>query len=151
MATACLAAGVVAGCGSAAQQPTGLSSQSAGTLRSQLAAVASDAARGDRAGALTALSAASAEVGRDASKLTPGERAALSTGIARLRSRIAATVKAPPATPATPTTATTQSTSTPAPPPAPPGAGPKGQGPPDHGHGHHHHGDQGNGGDGGGD
>ena len=155
--TACLASGVVAGCGSAAHPTAGLSSQNAGTLRSQLATVASDAARGDRAGALAALSAADADVSRDARQLTSAERSALSTGIAHLRSRIAATVPAPAATTTTATTSATTTATQPAasgpPGKAPKGEGPNGQAPPGHPHGHGHGGDQGNGngGDGGGD
>jgi hypothetical protein len=165
LAGACLAAGVVTGCGSA--QTSGLSASSAGTLRSRLAVVASDAARGNRAGALAALSAVSAEVTRDASRLSSAERTALRTGIARVRTRIIATVPPPAATtaaaPTTSTTApassaTTASASAPGPPAPPgrPGEGRNGPGPPGHDHGgrppgHGHHPGQGDGRDGGGD
>jgi hypothetical protein len=175
LATTCLAAGLATGCGSAQR---GLSTANAGTLRSQLAAVASAAARGDRAGALAALSAVNADVSRDGPRLSSAERSALQTGIARVRSRILTTVPAvatqTSATATTPAAATTTSaaatppapTTTAAPPgtgPAgtgpggtgPGGTGPGGQGPPGHDHGGgggHGGGDGGGaGGDGGGD
>ncbi len=145
LAATCLAAGLLTGCGSA---QSGLSASRADALHSELAAVESHAAGGDRAGALTALSAVSATVSRDASQLTSSERTALRTGIARLRSRILATVAAP-ATTATTTSAVSTPTApagAPAPPaaPGPQGGGPQGHGPPGHDHGHHHgHGDGG--------
>jgi hypothetical protein len=161
--TACLGAAVATGCGSA--QTQGLSASRAAALRSELAAVTTDAGRGDRAGALAALTDASTAVSRAGGQLTSAERTALQTGIARVRSRIMATVPPPatttttptiastPTAPATTTTTATAPATTPAPgPPAgPPGRGPNGQGPPGHDHGHgpgHHPG--GGGGDGGG-
>ncbi len=148
LATTCLAAGLLTGCGSA---QSGLSASRADALRSELAAVESHAAGGDRAGALTALSAVSATVSRDASQLTSSERTALRTGIAHLRSRILATVAAPATTAITTSAPAAVSTPTappgaPAPPaaPGPHGGGPQGHGPPGHDHGHHHgHGDGG--------
>jgi hypothetical protein len=156
LATVGLAASLAVGCGSSAQS-TGLSSSSAGRLQSQLAAVASDAARGDRAGALDALSAVGDAVRRDAPKLTSSQKAALSTGIARVRSRIMATVPAPATTTATTATTPAAPTTTTAQPPAPPPPHPPhDHGPPGHdkghGHGGGHGGDGGNGGgNGGGD
>lgn len=166
---ACGLAGVVAGCGSAG--PAGLSASAAGTLRQQLAKVQAAAGRGDRAGALAALSAFSGDVSRHTGQLTAAQQAALHTGISRLRQRLEATAPATTATtattpaapaattttttaPATTTTTTTQpSAPAPAPPtpPAHPGHGqahaPKGGGPPGHG-GHGGDGPSGHGGGG---
>jgi hypothetical protein len=173
LVTACLGAAVATGCGSA--QSSGLSRSTAGALRSQLAAVTADAGRGDRAGALAVLSDVSAQVSRAGAQLSAPQRTALQTGIARVRSRIMATVPSPatttsattttPAAPSTtvstPTTPATTSapgppatTPAPGPPAGPPGHGPGGHGPSGRDHGHrpgHDHGGPAGGGGGGGD
>jgi hypothetical protein len=126
----------VAGCGSAS---SGLSASSAGGLRGQLAAVQTAAANGNRAAALSALSRFSTQVERHAGALSSADRAALRTGIARVRERIMETVP-PPATtaastptstaaPAVTTASPSQATS---PAPGPTGPGPKGEKPAGH-------------------
>jgi hypothetical protein len=123
----------LAGCGSASG---GLSASSAGGLRGQLAAVQTAAANGNRTAALNALSSFSAQVEREAGALSSAERAALRTGIARVRARIMQTV-APPASTPTSTSPAAPAVTTPTPPTqaAPPAShdgGPKGPGPPGH-------------------
>lgn len=137
-ALACGVAGAVSGCGSAG--PAGLPASTGSALHRELAKVQAAAGRGDRAGALAALSAFSGDVARHAGQLTADQQAALRTGISRLRRRIETSVTPPAATttatspsaPATTTTTTTTAPSSPAPAPPPhPGHGPHG-GPPPH-------------------
>ncbi|HEY2441120.1 MAG TPA: hypothetical protein VGI07_12865, partial [Solirubrobacteraceae bacterium] len=117
----------------------GLSASSAGGLRGQLAAVQTAAANGNRTAALNALSSFSAQVEREAGALSSAERAALRTGIARVRERIMQTVapattaaSTPTSTSPTPPAVTTSTPPTDAAPPASHHGGPKGAGPSDH-------------------
>jgi hypothetical protein len=102
----------LAGCGSSSGGAT-LSASAATSLQQQLATLRSDAARGDRSGALTSIATLTALVSQDAAagQLTPTQRQALLTGLERLRSRLssagAAQVAPKTTTPATATTPTT--------------------------------------------
>ena len=144
-AVACGLSGALVGCGSGS--PGGLSPSRANALRQQLAMVDNAAAQGNRTAALNALSTFAADVHRDAGSLNAADRAALQTGIARVRARILGSlpVSAPSRTTSTTTPAVTTTTttttvsaptttaSTPATPAGPPGHGPGGHGPPGHG------------------
>jgi outer membrane biosynthesis protein TonB len=143
----------VAGCG--ASGPTAsLSASAAGALTKDLTTVQADAAQGDVGAALSELRALSALVARDADQLTPGQRTALDSGLARLRSRLSARTAPATVTTATTPTVTTTTTATatatastpattPTPSPAPnppktttpPKPGPAGQPGPSPGHG----------------
>jgi hypothetical protein len=103
-------AAALAGCGSAASTPT-LPAAGVAEMDAHLKAVQSSANQRDRAGATTELDAFAGDVARarSAGSLTPGDYAALETGIARTRARIGVELPATPAV-STPAVATPRST-----------------------------------------